>query len=184
MRRGFKTEANTMAREMRVELLLSLTDPLDVWRLAEFLKIPVTPLSSFHEHAPNATRLFLNGGQNMFSGVTVFRGTSRMIVYNDAHVLGRQASDIAHELSHGLLHHTPTEATDGRGCRMWNSEAEEEADWLGGALLVPEEAALHIVREEWTLHRAAIKYGVTPKMIQYRINVTGARKRVERMRDN
>ena len=116
---------------------------LDVWRLAEHLAIPVIPLSGFHEAAPHAARLFLNGGEEMFSGVTVFRGSNRTIVFNDAHVVGRQASDVGHELSHGLLLHTPVAAVDGRGCRVWDSDIEEEANWLTGALLVPEEAALH-----------------------------------------
>ena len=182
MRSGFKTEVNAIARELRAELFLSRTSPLDVWQLAEHLDIPVIPLTSFHEQAPNAARLFLNGGQEIFSGVTVFRGTNRTIVYNDAHVLGRQANDIGHELSHGLLLHTPAAAIDGRGCRVWDSDTEAEANWLSGALLVPEEAALHIVRHGWSMPEAATRYGVTPKMVQYRINVTGARRRVQRMR--
>ena len=31
MRRGFKSEANAIAREVRAELSLSRTSPLDVW---------------------------------------------------------------------------------------------------------------------------------------------------------
>ena len=73
MRRGFKTEANAIALEVRAELSLSHTSPLDVWRLAELLDIPVVPISSFHEAAPNAARLFLNEGEEIFSGVTVFK---------------------------------------------------------------------------------------------------------------
>ena len=184
MRRGFKTEANAIAREVRAELSLSSTAPLDVWRLAEHLDIPVIPLSGFHEAAPHAARLFLNGGEGMFSGVTVFRGSNRTIVFNDAHVVGRQASDIGHELSHGLLLHTPVAAVDGRGCRVWDRDVEAEANWLSGALLVPEEAALQIVRRDLSIPQAAAKYGVTPKMLQYRISVTGALTRVQRMRRN
>ena len=182
MRRGFKTEANAIAREVRAELSLSRTSPLNVWRLAEHLEIPVISLSSFHRAAPDATRLFLNGGQGMFSGVTVFRGPRRTVVFNDAHDPGRQSSDVAHELSHGLLLHTPTAAIDGRGCRVWARETEAEANWLSGALLIPEEAAIHIVRRGWSKRDAATMYGVTPKMIQYRINVTAAWTRVQRMR--
>ena len=181
MRRGFKSEANAIAREVRAELSLSRTSPLDVWRLAEFLEIPAVPLSTLHSAAPEAARLFLNGGQEMFSGVTVFRGPRRTIVFNDAHAPGRQANDVGHELSHGLLLHTPAAAVDGRGCRVWDRDAEAEANWLSGTLLVPEEAALHIVRHGWSTREAASRYGVTPKMIQYRLNVTAARKRVRRM---
>ena len=184
MRRGFKTEANAIAREVRIELSLSRTSPLDVWRLAQHLGIPVIPLSSLRRTAPGAAKLFLNGGQRMFSGITVFRGSRRTIVFNDAHASGRQANDVAHELSHGLLLHTPKAAIDERGCRVWDREAEAEADWLSGALLVPEEAAMQIVRLGWSMREAATRYGVTPKLVQYRVNVTAALRRVQRMRRN
>ena len=182
MRRGFKSEANAIAREVRAELALSPRSPLDVWRLAEHLEIPVIPLSSLRKAAPDAARLFLNGGEEMFSGVTVFRGPNRTIVFNDAHDPGRQANDVGHELSHGLLLHVPSTAIDGRGCRVWDKEAEAEANWLSGALLVPEEAAIHIVWRGWSMREASTRYGVTPTMIKYRTNVTAARKRVQRMR--
>jgi Zn-dependent peptidase ImmA (M78 family) len=180
VRRGFKTEADAIAREVRGELGLALASPLDVWRLAEHLEIPVIPLSSLRESAPLAGDLFLNGSQGMFSGLTVFRGNERTIVFNDAHVPGRQASDVGHELSHGLLLHPPMAAVDERGCRYWDGDVEDEANWLSGALLVPEEAALSVARRGWSLAVAAAHYGVTQKMMEFRINVTGAIKRVRR----
>ena len=182
MRRGFKAEANALAREVRDELSLTPTSPLDVWRLADHLGIPVIPLSDLCAEAPRAAQLFLHQGEAIFSGVTVFCGSRRMIVYNDAHAPGRQANDIGHELAHGLLFHAPTPAMDGQGCRLWDSDAEDEANWLSAALLVPEEAALLIVRRGWSLARAAAEYGVTEKMIRFRTNVTGARERVQRTR--
>ena len=72
--------------------------------------------------------------------------SSRLVVYNDAHDPVRQRSDLAHELSHALLQHPPKPAIDHRGCRDWDPEMEEEANWLAGALLVSEEAALTIAR--------------------------------------
>ena len=43
MRKGFKTEANAIAREVRKELGLATASPLDVWQLAEHLEIPLIP---------------------------------------------------------------------------------------------------------------------------------------------
>ena len=71
---------------------------------------------------------------------------------------------------------------DELGCRHWDQEMEDEADWLSSVLLVPEEAALFIVRRGWSIAEAATKYGVSGEMIQWRVNATGARKRVQRMR--
>ena len=92
---------------------------------------------------------------------------------------GRQASNIAHELAHSLLWHEPAPAFDGDGMREWNAEQEEEAQWLAGALLISEEAALSIVRRKLSLDDAAQLYGTSVDMVRGRINVTGARKRAE-----
>ena len=71
---GFESEANAIAQEVRGELGLAPAAPLNVWRLAEHLEMPVIPLSGLRESAPLAANLFLNAGQGMFSGVTVSRG--------------------------------------------------------------------------------------------------------------
>ncbi|MCX6071145.1 MAG: ImmA/IrrE family metallo-endopeptidase [Chloroflexi bacterium] len=177
LRRGFKTEANDVAREVRATLGLRLADPLDPWALARDLGVPLVPLSEFRRDAGIASRHFATMERGAFSAMTVFDGSRRMIVYNDAHSRGRQASDIAHELSHALLQHRPGAALDVRGCRDWDQEQEEEADWLAGALLVSEEAALVIARSGAATHDAALSYGVSPRMLQFRLNMTGARRR-------
>lgn len=182
MRRGFKTEANDIAREVRKELRLRLADPLDAFKLAEHLAIPVLPLSEFRQACPSAVRHFSIVETGAFSGLTVFRGPRRLIVYNDAHAPQRRASNVAHELAHALLMHPPTAALDHRGCRHWDGDMEEEANWLAGALLISDEAAISVVRRGLTLEGASATYGVSRPMMQFRLNVTGARKRVQRGR--
>ncbi|GLY99658.1 ImmA/IrrE family metallo-endopeptidase [Actinoplanes sp. NBRC 103695] len=179
-RRGFKTEANDIARDVRAELRLRTTDPLNPWNLAECLDIPIIALSDFGTDAPTAVSHFSQTDTSAFSAVTVFRGTRRTVVHNDAHTIGRQANNVAHEISHGLLQHPPTPALDDRGCRNWNKDVEDEAAWLGAALLVSEEAALAVVRQRLPIDEAADQYGVSPELMTMRINVTGARARVQR----
>ncbi len=180
MRRGFQTEAKWIAKQVRDDLGLSLTDPLDPWRLAELLDIPLLRLSEFQESAEGAYRYFREQGRSVFSAVTVFYGTRRLIVHNDSHSPGRQASNVWHELAHGLLLHTPTPVLDDKGCRYWSKKIEEEADWLSGVLLVPDEAAIAVVKSGMDLDQAALYYGVSDQMMTFRINVSGARKRVQR----
>ncbi|WP_347710814.1 ImmA/IrrE family metallo-endopeptidase [Geotalea sp. SG265] len=120
--------------------------------------------------------------EGAFSAVTVFHGSARVIVHNNAHAKVRQTSDVAHELSHALLHHPPMPAFDHRGCRDWDDELEDEAKWLAGTLLIPEEAALQILRRGMSIEDAAGRYNVSQKMVQYRLNVTGAYSRVQRER--
>lgn len=179
LRWGFKSEANAIARDLRRELGLSAADPLDPWRLAAHLHIPVVNLSSMRAEAEDAVMQFTRKDPEAFSAVTVFRGHKRIIVVNDSHSRGRRASNIAHELAHSLLWHEPAPAFHRDGVREWNAEQEEEAQWLAGALLVSEEAALTIVRRRLSLADAARLYGTSIEMIRGRINVTGARKRAE-----
>ncbi len=181
LRRGFKTETNDIAREIRQELTLKSAAPLDPWGLAAHLAIPVLPLTDLEE-IPDAVGHFTRAEPSAFSAVTVFLGTRRIIVYNDRHSRTRQAADIAHELAHALLGHPPSTALDERGCRYWNPEMEEEAKWLSGALLVSEEAALGVVLQGKSLADAAADYGVSQALMRWRLNVTGALKRIARVK--
>lgn len=173
--------ANSIGADTREELRVRSTDPFDPWRLAAHLEIPVWNLSEM-DGFPEAVTHFTRTDSGGFSGLTVFDGVKRCIVINDAHSLGRQASNLAHELAHCLLEHEPVPAMDETGCRLWNPDLEEEATCLGGILLVSEEAALLIARCGWTLQEAAERYGVSVELVRWRLNKTGARKRVRYMR--
>jgi len=183
MRRGFKSEANAIAREIRAELGLGVAAPLDPWRLAQFLEIPLIPLSDFQAEVPEAARRLLRHHRAAFSAVTVFCGCERVIVYNDGHSRARQASDIAHELAHALLHHPAKPAFDGEGQRNWDRDVEREAEWLGGALLISDEAAIAIVRRQLSDEHATQEYCVSLPMLTFRLRVTGARVRMARWRN-
>lgn len=178
-RRGFKTEANETVAEVRGELGLTLYEALDPHKLAAWLEIPIIGLSDFLVEAP-AVQHLLEVEADVFSAVTVFAGSERTIVHNDAHAQSRQASNLTHELSHALLLHPPTPALDNNGCRHWNQDIEDEANWLAGALLVPEAATMAIAKGRWTVADAARHFAVSQLMIRYRLNTTGATKRVQR----
>ena len=171
-----------MAAEIRREMGLGSMDRLDPMALAEHLAIPVLALSFFLNECSDAVSHFSRVESGAFSAVTVFDGARRSVIYNDVHQSGRQSSDIVHELSHGLLGHSPHIGVDGNtGCRIWHDEIEAEADFLAGALLVPEWAAVQIVRRRMSQGSAARDFGVSLRMIDYRINVTGARSRAARI---
>jgi Zn-dependent peptidase ImmA (M78 family) len=150
--------------------------------LAAHLAIPLLPLSELADEIPQAVRYFRGHGTGEFSAATIFSGTERLILYNDAHAPVRQASDLSHELSHALLFHEPKPALDALGCRDWNPDAEDEADFLAGVLLVPEEVTIAAVRRGLSVGGAAELYGVSEALMRWRINVTGAHKRVLRTR--
>ncbi len=174
LRRGFKKDADEYAREMRHELQLRSSDPLCPWTLANHLEIDVFPLSALKSSAPAAIKYLMAQGRSFFFAVTVFtgrHGRKRSICVNDGNPKTRQAADVAHELSHALLGHPPTEAFKP------DSVAEEEARWMGPALLVSSEAALTIARQRLPLADASAHYGVSEQLMRMRLNVTGALKR-------
>ena len=176
-RRGFKADAQRIAAEVRRELRLGQLQAILPHRLAEHLAIPIVPLQSLD--APHdAVQHFVAAEPSAFSAVTVFRGSERIVVYNDAHAPVRQTSDITHELAHALLMHPPHVAVDATtGCRVFHGEIEREAEYLSGVILVTDAAAVSIVRTGQDVSDAARHFGVSRHMVVYRINISGARQR-------
>jgi len=180
LRRGFKKEAHDYARELRLELGIKLHEPLSPWELAKHLGIPVSPLSEFGNENPKAVKYLREKNQDCFSAITVFDGCRRLIVHNDAHHRYRQAANIAHELSHGILGHLPTEIFNENGCRSFCKEIEEEANWLGPTLLISEEAALYIVKKQMSEDEASEYYCASKKVVKMCVGATNASVRVQR----
>jgi Zn-dependent peptidase ImmA (M78 family) len=178
---GFKTEANELADEVRGELGIGPLERLDPRALASCLEIPILGLSELVADAPQIRHLLIVEPE-AFSAATVFSGSRRTIVHNDAHAAVRQNSNLAHELAHGILHHPRVCALDDIGCRTWNQDVEDEAAWLSGVLLVSEPATIAIAQGRWTPSQAALRFAVSGRMIQYRLNATGAARRVQRAR--
>lgn len=177
LRRGFKTEANAHAVALRRELRLDDHAPLCPWRLAEYLDVPIVRLSDLRSYEPDGVRYLAGKGRNRFSAVTIFvgrHGRKRIIFHNDFHAKSRQAANLAHELAHAILCHPPTPPF------VIDKVAEEEATWLGPTLLVPDEAALHIVETRMAAQSAEALYGVSGRLLQMRLNVSGARIRAQR----
>lgn len=181
LRRGFKTEANTYAREIRTELKLAWDAPLCPFMTADHLTVPIRKLSSFAAELPEATAyLSRKGGAAEFSAMTACFGHERVIIYNDNLPPTRSHADIMHEISHIMLLHPPQRLRADTGGRHYDSELEDEANWLGPALLVSEEAAIAIAQQGMNAHQAAKIYKVSPSLMQMRLNVTGAKRRVAR----
>jgi hypothetical protein len=175
LRRGFKSEADAYAREYRKELSLRPHDPLCPWILAQYLEIPVDPLSAYTE-IPEAVAYFMEQDRESFSAVTLCDTYRLRIIHNDSHPPLRQASNIAHELGHSILGHIARPVLDKHGCRHFDVEQEDEANWLGPALLISKEAAFHIAKTKMSVVEASRVYLVSEQVITMRLNMSGARK--------
>jgi Zn-dependent peptidase ImmA (M78 family) len=105
-------------------------------------------------------------------------GCRRVIVHNDGHAPTRQRANISHELAHVLLFHKG-KAIDG-GWLTYDAEQEDEAKWLGGVLVVTDEACIGGCRAGLSLANAAVELGVSEDLMRWRRNKSGAETRVRR----
>jgi hypothetical protein len=180
VRHGVNRHHERIATEVREDLGLLEYEPFDPFEYVSFLEIPCEPVSELGRYGiAEEIRDYLAGaGRRDFSAGTFRKGNRRLIVYNDHNSLARQKSDVAHELAHVLREHQPGPAF-GFFLPVWDVEQEDEATCLAGALLVPECAALTIVRRPLSVWEAASIYGVSDQLMEVRLEITGAFKRVE-----
>ena len=166
-RRGFKAEANRIALRVRERMELEAIDPIDPEAVCAHFDIKLICLRDLDSDCP-----FLHNTSS-FSAVTVPHGKEIAIVHNDAHHPHRQRSNICHELAHCFLGHRCTPPLTEDGKRLHDGGIEAEAGFLAGALLIPNEAAIYIVREGLVSQAQRI-YGVSAAMLTYRLRISGA----------
>lgn len=179
--RGFKAKANRIAVGLRHQMGLRCDAPIDLYDLAEKrLGLPVVPITAFSDVCPEHVAQLFEADKGAFSASLLPVGDDRIILLNDGHSLRRQNSSLAHEIAHALLAHRPTQPFDGTGCRNFDKDLEAQANCLGGHVLVPNEAAQRIVWSGRNLETICDEYGVSRRMLEYRLNTSGARKRRDR----
>jgi Zn-dependent peptidase ImmA (M78 family) len=112
--------------------------------------------------------------------VTVLAAGKVLVILNSSHSAARQASDLTHELAHRIRGHEAQEVeVTEAGLMMLSSydkAQEEEADWLSGCLLLPREALIGIKRRGLEDALAAAEYGVSTRMLGYRLAMTGVKR--------
>ena len=111
-----------------------------------------------------------------FSACTLRPSPDRMVVvYNPLSPKTRQKSDVAHELAHTLLDHELSQVRKLGGVTFLSCDPvqEEEAAWLSGCLLLPRASLLAEIQKGASAIDIARKHGVSERMAQYRLDVTG-----------
>jgi len=176
-RRGFKTWAEEISVRVRRKLMLVPTSPLDPFKLAELLSIPVLNPDDLPGLPVECGRRLINDHSENWSAITVANGKHHLIVINPEHAPTRKNSDLAHELAHVILGHEPSMMFASPGSqialRTHNKVQEDEANWLASCLLLPRDALLSIRRRRLTDEEACEEYGVSPAMLRFRVNTSG-----------
>lgn len=185
MRRGFKSEARKLALELRAELGLDAYGQFDPYALAVEYGIPVFQLSDLGQDpaACEAAAHYAQDGSVTFSAALVPAGSTRIILDNDTHDPRRRRNSVSHEMSHLVLEHEFGQVLlTGDGYRAFSPDKEEEADWLGGELLIPYAAAERAARLDWDDEQVADAYDVSVPLARMRMNYSGARRVVANKR--
>lgn len=183
MRRGFKSEAERLASAVRERLgcepgdsvpLNALADDLDVDMMPADRLVPLERLRDLQHLQDDA-----------FSAATFRRPNGRrVVVYNPLHSVGRTRSNQAHELAHIALQHTlrTIEKVGGMSFMTCDIEQEEEADWLGGCLLLPRRMLLVAASQGKTAAQIADEHQTSERMARFRLNASGVLVQVGRAR--
>ena len=174
LRRGFKSEAERIARRVRVDLGLNAADPVAPELIAELLGIEVR---AGDELLPRERFQELEDIQpDAFSACTLRPSLDRVVVvHNPLSPKTRRKSDVAHELAHMLLDHELSRVQRLGDITFLSCDPvqEEEAAWLSGCLLLPRALLLAEVSRGEGSEDIARKHGVSERMAQYRLDVTG-----------
>lgn len=177
LRRGFKSQCERRSAEIRKSLGLSQDDPLHGADLARQSNVTVwserdvTGLS-----ASDVRQLTIIDGPS-WSAFTLRIGNQHLVVVNSAQSPPRQNSVIMHELAHIILGHELHSASltdEGHLIPSnFSQDQEDEADWLGGTLLLPRPALLRIRRDGLSDAAAMDKFKASEEMLKWRFRMTG-----------
>ena len=174
LRRGFKSEAERIAKQVQADLGLSISESVEPKLIAELLGIEVRagddliPRERFEELGDIQP--------DTFSACTLRPSPDRtVVVHNPLSPKTRRKSDIAHELAHTLLDHELSRVQRLGDVTFLSCDPvqEEEAAWLSGCLLLPRALLLAEIQRGAGARDIARKHGVSERMAQYRLDVTG-----------
>ena len=175
LRRGFKAEAERLAKDIWSEMSLTPNDRMEAVELAAHVGCTVQPadalvdigkLEQLHRIQPDA----------FFACTFKLRSNRYAIVFNPLMSDRRRNSDIAHEVAHIVLGHSLSrlERLGNIAFLSCDKQQEDEAAWLSGCLLLPRFALIHDLRKGRTPSTIAGNRVLSEDMVDYRVRVTGA----------
>ncbi len=182
-KRGFKTWCERAAIDARKQNGLKSIDPFDLKILAGTLGAKIIYPENIKGLDSNALKILVQKDPESWSALTIKIKGAVIIILNSAHSSARQMSDLAHELSHLLIGHTPSQvkvSPNGLLLTTYDKQQEDEATWLAGCLLLPREACLHIYRKRMDSRVSTEQYGISKAMLLFRLRVTGTDRQINR----
>ena len=179
LRRGFKAEAERLARDVWSAMGLAPNDPVDAIKLARHMGCRVRPADALVDIA-KLERLYRIQKDAFFACTFKLPGDRYAIVFNPLMSDRRRNSDIAHEVAHIVLGHrlSRLERLGDVAFLAGDKQQEDEAAWLSGCLLLPRFALIHDLRKGRKLDAIARKRTLSKDMVEYRFRVTGVQRQL------
>jgi Zn-dependent peptidase ImmA (M78 family) len=184
LKRGFKAQAERLAKQYREDLKIHPCAPLCAFKLAEHLQIPVYPATLFLTEEKDIIQLSSSNGVNCgWSALTMIaKSGNQIIIHNPFHSPVRQQSDMMHELAHIICKHEHSQKAYDFvipfGMREFDEIKEEEAICLGSTLQLATPCLLWANKRNMTNEAIASHFNASIEMVTYRMNTSGIGKRV------
>lgn len=179
LRRGFKAEAERLAKDSWRAMGLTPNDRMDPARLAEHEGCIVRSAGSLVDIA-KLEELYEIQNDAFFACTFKLPGDRYAIVYNPLMSDKRRNSDVAHEVAHIVLGHrlSRLERLGNVAFFSGDKRQEEEAAWLSGCLLLPRFVLIHDLRKRRDDAIIAERRMLSLDMVKYRMRVTGAARQI------
>ena len=122
----------------------------------------------------------LNGASDNWSGgvyATPLPDGTFLCILNPNHDIRRRRITLMEEVSHVFLEHSPTGVRllgGGLAARDYDEAQEKEAYGVGAAALLPWASFFGDLNRGLSAEEIAIKYGVSVRLVRYRLQITGA----------
>lgn len=183
LRRGFKAWCERAAAGYRRDLGLRPQDALNPLHLAQLLGVLVITPEVLTGLSASAAQHLCVTDADSWSAVTLIEAGKKLVILNPSHSMARRNSDLAHELSHIILEHKPTQVflglNDALLIREFDRAQEAEAECLSAVLLVPRDALLALVPSNDD-DLAAHQLGVSTQLFRMRRNISGIDRQLAR----
>ncbi|WP_282016494.1 ImmA/IrrE family metallo-endopeptidase [Marinifilum flexuosum] len=184
LKRGFKTNCEKKAKQLKQELGIRPHEPLCAFNLAKHIGIPVYKATEFITCESEIQLLAgSNGTPCEWSALTMTTEQgNQIIIHNPFSTSARQQSDLMHEIAHILCGHK--HQTDKLpinlpfGLREFNELQEEEAKCLGSTLQLSRESLLWARRMKMSKHEISDFFNSSIEMVTYRLNTTAVDKQL------
>lgn len=176
LRRGFKSQSEKRSISLRRQLGLTDVSPLHARVVAAHMGVKIWSATEVPNLGAKELQLLVREDAG-WSGFTLRVNDRFLVVYNPAESPRRTNSVVMHELAHIILGHDLTDALASEAGYLvpafYNTEQEDEANWLGGALLLPRPALLWMRARRMTDSDAAEHFLVSGEMLRWRVRMTG-----------